>query len=772
VPFTDNDIRKVEDLEDGSTLYEIGEILEEAQEEAAENFYANLAIDFPEGGLKKLSSYLLEAIEEDLESRKDWIDSVEKCKNYLGFSIEDLNDIPFSQANRTFDTTLSTILFRWYSTTRAESLPAGGPAGYRINGVTNEQLENIGETRRDYLNYYLTVKDQPYYSDFERLILYLGLYGCCFKKVYYDKLQQRVLSRFILPENFIIDNDCTSILESTRLTHVLHLSKREILLNQQKGIYRDVELKYLKFSDTSYDDEEDDYVGNKEKNDIDLSVYTKRSLFPIYEIHTYLNLEDFTDSTDKEENAIPLPYIVTIDKISKEVLSITRNWKEEDPDQQRINYFIHYNLLPGFGIYGFGYAHLLGTNAITLTKLLRQIVDAGTFKNFPGGFRVKGFKQQQTDLVIGPGQFQEVDTGGMPLQQSIMPLPFSEPSSALRETRMEIINSCKELGSSTEMGMLNSKEDIPTGTLLALLEEKNRIQSAALRSFHYSLTQELQLIDKIFAETLENETFTFNNDQKEITSDDFVDDISIIPIADPSSNSILQRTMKAKAVLEIALQDPSVHNMREIYRMNYRALGLDDTEIDNILLPNQSEMPVLPLNPISENMNISKGLPVKAAIWQFHPGHIISHGLFAEENPDLKPEIMAHIQEHKALEYQIKMQNLLGIELPPLEEEQDPQMQNAIAMALAEKLDSTAQTDEQEMPPPIDPNALLMAEIEQKNAEIAAKERMADQKAKVDILKARLNVETEKAKIESNEDIAVLKAQTELTKQENNNNEY
>lgn len=769
---SDEDIREIEQLEDGSSVYEIGKPQSETEEELS--FYENLAVDsLPEDALKKLSNFLLESIEEDIESRKEWMDSVDKIKQYLGFSLEDLKEIPFRMATRTFDTTLSTALIRFYATTRAELLPDSGPAGFRINGISNEEMEAKGEKIRNWLNYYLTNVDESYYSDFERFLLYLGLYGSGFKKVYYDKLLKRPLSRFIMPQDFIIDSDCTSILESNRLTHVLHLSKREIILNQQNDIYRNVELSYLKNGEATDFDDNPKLDLAKKKDEIDLDVYTKRSLFPIYEVHTYLNLDDFTDNTsDNETDTIPLPYIVTIDKISKEILSIRRNWEEDDPDKKRQNYFVQYNYLPGFGIYGIGLAHLIGSNAITLTKLLRQLVDAGSFKNLPGGLRAKGFKQQQNDLIVGPGQFVEVDTGGVALSEAFMPLPYSEPSQVLRELRLEIMNQTKELGSTSEMGMLDSKEDIPTGTAMAFLETNNRIQSAVLRSIHYSLSRELQLIDKIFRQTLSKDNFYLKGQQEEITAEDFEDEIQIIPISDPAVNSTPQRIMKAQATMQLAVQAPELHNMREVFKLNYKAQGIDEQEIDKILKPEERPEEVPPLDPISENINALKNIPLKAAIWQDHAAHKLTHGLFAQDNPDLQPILMAHIKEHEAFEYLIRMQQMLGQELPPLEEIQDPQVQNAIAMAIAGALEESGIRQGQQQQMPIDPNSLLMADIQQKEAETAAKERIANLKAETDIFKAQLDFEKEKAKIESEEDIAKLKSETELTKQENQNANY
>lgn len=755
-------ITPVEELEDGSTIYEVGE--PEIEQNSDNSFYANLAEDMTDSSRHKLSTYLLEQIDEDIEARKDWLTSVQKVKEYLGFSLEDLKDIPFAQSTRTFDTTLSTALIRFYATTRAELLPQSGPAGFKIQGEVSEELEKKGELIRNWLNYFLTVKDYAYYSDFERFLLYLGLYGSGFKKVYYDKLSNKPISRFIMPEDFVIDGDCTSILESERLTHILHLSKREIILKQKSGIYRECELPYLKGLDSN---DEDDKEENKKKDGIDLSAYTKQSLFAIYEVHAYLNLEDFTDSSSDSKNSteVPLPYVITIDKISKEILAIRCNWDEQDEERKRTNYFVQYNYLPGFGVYGIGLAHLLGSNAITLTKLLRQLVDAGSFKNLPGGLRIKGFKQQNNDLIVGPGEFVEIDTGGMPLSEAFMPLPYSEPSQTLRELRLEIVDQCRELGSTSELGMLDSKEDIPTGTMLAALENNNRIQSAVLRSIHHSLSYELQLIEKLFRDTLEYEEFSFGNSNSVISSEDFIDEVKIIPVSDPSTNSKIQKIIKAQEVLRTAEQAPDMHNMKEVLRINYEAQGLSSEEIDKIL-PADEQEEVLPLDPITENINILIGKGVSAAMWQDHAAHKMVHGTFAEQHPELQAQIMAHITEHEAYEYLIKMQQMIGSELPSLEEIQNPEIQNAIALASATGLEESGEASKGQQAP-IDPNELILADIQQKEEEVRAKERMADKKLEFDTFKTQLDFEKEKAKIESNEDIAELKAETELKKSSN-----
>lgn len=751
-------IREIEQLEDGTSVYEIGPEPKAPPKKALE-FYDNIADTLEDDVLKRISHHLLEAIEEDIESRKDWITAIEKAKNYLPFSLEDVSGAAFKQACRTFDTTLAEALVRFYSVVRAELLPPSGPVGFKIEGQETEELQFQGEKLRNFLNFYLTTIDKPYYSDFEKFLMYLGLYGSCFKKVYYDPLLEKPISRFIVPEDFIANNQCSSILDSVRLTHVLHLSKREILLNQQSGAYRKIELPYLKLSQSSNDDDQDE---ESKKDGVDLNVYTNASSFSIYEVHAYLNLKDFenTGETDSDES-IPLPYIVTIDKHSKEVLSIKRNWNEDDALKKRINYFVQYNYLPGFGIYGIGLAHLIGSNAIALTQILRQSIDAATFKNFPGGLRVRGIKQQDTTITVGPGEWIPVDTNGLPLAEAFMKLPYDDPSVALLQLRADLIQATKELASTSEMGMMDSKEDIPTGTAVAFLETANRIQSAVLRSIHYSFTEELQLLAKIFSQTMGIETFSNAGDEMEITSEDFIDQIRIIPVSDPSTNSIAQRVMKARSALDIALQDPNSHNMPEVFRMVYKAQGLDEEEIDLILKKEETE--VLPLDPASENANIILGLPVKAAIYQEHAAHKFMHASLAESYPDLKPAIFAHIREHEALEYIIQMQQLLGQELPPEELLQNPEIQNSIALALAQSLESSGfMSTEQEQS--IDPNEVIMAQVAQKQEEIAARERIAQEKTEMDAFKATLELEKEKAKIESNENIAQLKAEVELIK--------
>ena len=766
----DEDIRELEELEDGSSVYEIG-TPEKEDTDYSDSFNKNLAgTTLKDNALKKLSVFLLESIDKDIEASEKWMATLKKVKEYLGFDVEDLKNSPFKEATRTYDTTLANALIKYYANIRSELLPSTGPVGYIIQGETTEELDAKGERVRDFLNNYLVRIDKAFYPDYQRFLLHLGFNGSSCRKVFYDKFLKRPISRFITAEDFIIDADCNSISDSQRITHVLHLSKREILLNQQNGNYRTVDLPFLKTMENS--DELSQKNTEVEKENVTLSAYEKRSLFPIYECHVYLNLDDFNDNNDIDEKSIPLPFIVIVDPNSKEILSIRRNWNEEDPDKEKINYFVLYNYIPGFGIRGLGLAQMLGSNAISLTTILRELIDAGKFQNLQGGLRKKGLKQQQNDLIIGPGEFIEVDTFGEDLDKAFLPLPYSGPSQALSNLSERVITQTKELGSSGELGMLDSKEAISPSTLIMALEKNNKIQNVISESIHCSFNQELQLIYDIFKKTLDDDFSEYVNGQ-EVTSDDFAEEIEIIPVSNPASNSTIHRIVKAQAILETAMADPERHNMYEVFKINYKAQGVSENEITRILKPDPDAEPteeVLALDPVSENLNILAGKPVKAEKWQAHAAHELSHGVFAEENAD-KPQVqaqaMAHIQEHQALRYLLQMEQILGYELPPLEELMDPQIQNEIALAIANSLKDTI--DQNQQPAPIDPSQLMMADIKQKEEENAIKKEVANLKAETDVFKAQLDFEKQKAKIESEEDIAVLRAETELTRSEMRN---
>ena len=754
--ISDEDINKVEDLEDGSTVYEIGKPKE--NKVFSDKFSANLAITMKEETLKNISSYLLECLDEDIEARQSWLDIHDKVKKYLGHNLEDLSDAPFTQSCRTFDTTLSTALLRFCATSRGELLPESGPCGYKIFGQSNLQLEEVAKIRSQWLNYFLTTKDDAYYKDYEKSLYYVGFYGTIIKKVYYDSILKQPVSRFILPENFLINIDCTSILESDRLTHILKMSAREVLTNQKNGTYREVQLPYLKASRfNSYTDSDDDTDSSKKDNIDSVDYYSQRSLYDVYECHTYLNLEAFEpDYSEDQISNVAKPYIITIDKCSKEILSIKRNWKKDDERFIKIKYFVSYQYFTGFDIWGLGLARIAGTNAIAVTNMLRQTIDAATYQNIPSGFIQKGTsKQQKTSITLGAGEWHMLDAVGANVRDLFAPLPANGPSPALIQLRQELIGQMQEQLSTSELGMMDSKEDIPTGTAIAFLEENNKIQSAVLKSLHNSFSEELRLLDAIFKEVITEEEFYIDGQRHIINKEHFVDSIQIVPVSDPSTNSNIQRIMRAEAVFQTAMQLPEKIDMIQLLKVIFQAQGLDDSTIESLII---KENDVEPIDPVSENMNMMQGKPVKAGIEQNHDAHIVVHS--AVDNEESK----AHIQEHMALKFMLEMQNAMGVDLSQIDPN-DPEMQNMIALKAAEAvehLNLNKHGDDEDKQ--IDPNQLYAMDIQQKKEANIIKKEIADMKLESDTFKSQLHFEETKQRLKVEKEKMLIDARLEIEK--------
>ena len=751
--ISNEDINKLEDLEDGSTVYEIGKP-ELEQTTKDDKFDANLALKMKDETLKKISSYILDCLEEDTEARQPWLDIHNKVKKYLGHNLEDLTDSPFTQACRTFDTTLSTALIRFCATSRSELLPESGPCSYKIVGQSNDELDDIAKTRSQWLNYFLTIKDSAYYKDYEKSLYYIGFYGTVIKKVYYDDILKQPISRFILPENFLINIDCTSILESDRLTHILKLSARDILINQKNEIYRDVELPYLKV-DGGNNDDMDDSKKTDFNSLINIDNYTQRSLHDVYESHIYLNLETFEPNYNSDEiTDVPKPYIVTLDKESKEILCIKRNWKKDDASFTRRKYFIAYQYFTGFDIWGLGLARMSGTNAIAVTNMLRQTVDAATYQNLPAGFIQKGTsKQQKTDITLGAGQWQFLDGPGN-IKDLFSPLPSNGPSQALMQLRQEVIGQMQDQLSTTELGMMQSKEDIPTGTAIAFLEESNKIQSSVLKSLHVSFSEELRLLDDIFKEVVDREEFFINGENYIITKEHFIDSVQIIPVSDPSVNSNIQRIMRAEAVFQTAMQMPDKINSIEVLKMIFKAQGLATDVIESLIV---QENEVQPTDPITENMNMMQNKPVKAGLDQNHDAHIVVHSAVDTD------QAKAHIQEHAAMKFMLQMQQEMGIDLNQIDPN-DPEMQNMIAIKAAHAVESLGLNKQDDEDSELNPNALLKADIDQKREHSNIQKEIADMKLEGDVFKTQLHFEETKERLKADKEKALLEARIEIEK--------
>ena len=577
----------VTDLEDQI----LSKINYEEEEPLSSSFNSNIVDTVPENVREKIAAYLEEAIKKDKANRQPWLDIINKAKPYLGFNIENVSSsylkskknngsIGYSVQCETFDTTFSTSILRLWATLRSELLPATGPVGFSTDVSIDEDYELKGEMVKDTLNEYLTIEDKGFYPDYDRFLLYLILYGCVFRKIYYDPVTGKPLSRFIIPEDFLVDNNCSSIEESNRLTHIRYLSKREILFNIQNGIFAEMELDYLD-KNVNLDKKDED----TKTSGID-QVEPTDSRFPFYETHEYLDLNEFfNDDLTTEDYAIPAPYVITRCGTTNQIVSIVPNWREDDPTKTRINCFIHYNLFPGFDVFGLGMAQILGNNAQSLTVMQQMAIDASIFQNCPAFMKAKGLKTNDNDLTVQPGQIITVTTSNLSLRDSIMPIPANGPSPAILDYMNRVTAQTQELASTTDGGLVENSQNTPVGTTIALLEVSHRMQSAIMKTIHNSFSEELQLFYKMFNSTNLN-----------------MDYLNIIPVSDPSVESSTQRIIKAESILKLASSNPELHNMREVYLKVYQALGVKD--IDKILLPEVEPMQQQEQQPIDPALQV------------------------------------------------------------------------------------------------------------------------------------------------------------------------
>lgn len=753
MPQDDMGMVEIETLPDGTSIMGLKESFPEImEEEVKEDFHENIADKMLDGKLNGIAAQLLEGIEQDKQSREEWQNAYLKGMKYLGFKLEDFKDVPFMAACRAFDTTFSQALLRFFATYMPELFPDEGPVGVEILGQKDDYLQQISDNIKDGLNYYLTEVDRDYYPDSERLMMYIALVGCSFRKVYQDPILNRPVARFIDPNNFLINNNCVSILSSTRLTHIEELTLKEIKLRQLSGFYRDVEL-------PGVENDDDDISPAKQSinkmQGIDLDSYDKKGLFHIYECHA--DLDDVEGDANKKDS-IQKPYIVSVCKTSRKVLSIRRNWNENDPSFKRIEYFVQYNFIPGFGIYGLGLTQLIGSNAIVLTSLLRQLVDAGTLENFPGGLMAKGVRVEKSNKAPGPTEWVPVETGGLPIQQVFMPMPYKGPSPVLKDLMNDLSQRTQGLANTIETQIAESNPNAPVGTTLALLEVSSKLQSAVFASLRKSLGNELTLIYNLFKENLADNPFTFKMPGKMgmLSRDQFIDEIMIVPNSDPKLTTSAQRILYAEAKIRMAQSAPQLHDLRQVYKGFYQAIGLKENEID-LIMPDAQK--AVPLDPITENMNAMNGKPLQASIEQDHEAHIMTHTIMAQD-----PAMQAHIKQHEAFKYLIDMQMSMGMMMPDSQMLQNPEVQNQIAVMAAQATQQKLQEQQQQAQAqqPIDPNEVMMEKIIADKEATISREKIAKLKAETDAFKTQMGFEESKMKIESEKEIADDRNETDL----------
>lgn len=742
----------VAELEDGNVVVDLngGMALDAVMPEIA--FDSNLAEHMDESDLDRVGSDMVNAVDQDVKSYADWTEAYLRGIKYLGFKVEE-KTYPFKGACGAYDPLLAEAVIRFQATARGELLPADGPVKVKVVGTPNSAVEQQAERVKTFMNLYLTEMAPEYYEDTDKMLMWLPIVGSTFKKVYQDPVLGRARSDFIPPDQFVVNQNTNNLQDCGRMTHTIPMNGRDLKQRQLTGFYRNIEVRPTAITNESDARQEINYQVGLDAQTGELQATTLKvdENYMIYEVHIDLDLAGFEHTNDLgEKTGLPLPYIVSVDKDSRKVLSIRRNWIEGDRMYKRGVYFVHFKFLPGLGFYGYGYAHILGGNAVARTSILRQLVDSGTFANFPGGVRAKGARFENNNLSIAPGEFPEIETGGLPIDQVFKPLPYKEPSAGLFNIFTSMGTQSDRMASMTEVAVGEGRQDAPVGTTTALLEAAQKVQSGVLKRLHVSFRDEFRLFAKLFGKYLEDEPYPYavEGGMSSIMRKDFDGRVDVIPVSDPNITSSSQRIMRSEAVLRIvqSITPQMPPYMLAATKMLLLQMGVEKPEQ---YLPPPPQV-AQPMDPLSENQNSLMGMPVKAAAYQDHDAHIASHMPLAQTNPLLA----AHIQEHLALKYRLMIEKEIGQPLPqgqPL----PPQVENQIAVMVAqatEKLHAQMQQQQPGTPqtPVVDPGFAMIQDT-------AAKVKIAETKASVDM--AKLQADMTKTRIASDD-----KAQAEATK--------
>lgn len=752
LPHNDGGQADIAALEDGSIMVNLdgGSALEDVMPEIT--FDANLADHMDETDMDALGADLVNAVDADIKSYADWTDAYLRGIKYLGFKVEE-KTYPFKGACGAYDPLLAEACVRFQATARGELLPADGPVKVKVVGTPTPQIEQQAERVKGFMNLYLTEMAPEYYEDTDKMLMWLPIVGSTFKKVYQDPVLGRARSDFIPPDQFVVNQNTSSLQDCGRMTHTIPMNGRDLKQRQLTGFYRRVELSPQAITNESDARAEINFqVGlDAQTGILQATTFKVDQNYMIYEAHVDLDLAGFEHVDDHgEQTGLPLPYIVSLDKDSKKILSIRRNWKESDRVYKREVYFVHFKFLPGLGFYGYGYAHILGGNAVARTSIMRQLVDSGTFANFPGGVRAKGARFESNNLSIAPGEFPEIETGGLPIDQVFKPLPYKEPSPGLFNIYNSMGTGSDRMASMAEISVGEGRQDAPVGTTMALLEQATKVQSGVIKRLHVSFREEFRLFAKLFGKYLEDKPYPYavEGGVSAIMRTDFDGRIDVIPVSDPNITSSSQRIMRSEAILRTvqSITPGTPQYMLNAIKMLLMQMGVDKPEQYLPPPPQQAQ----PADPLTENQNAMRGMPVVAAAYQDHDAHIAAHMPFAQQNPQLA----AHIQEHLALKYRMMVEMQIGHPLPQ-GQQLPPQVENQIALQVAQatqaihdKLD--AQQPGKPQTPVVDPGFAMIQDT-------AAKVEIAKGKAMVDA--AKMQADMTKARIISDD-----KAQSDATK--------
>ena len=756
-------------------------------EDEEEGFSDNLAEYMDEGALASLAGDLDSDIDQDRGSRKEWEKAYTEGLKLLGLQIENRTE-PWDGACGVFHPMITEAVVRFQAETITETFPAQGPVRTKLLGKETPELKEKATNVENDMNYELTETMKEFRPEHERMLWSLPATGSAFKKVYYDPGLGRQVSVFVPAEDMILPYGATDMDTCYRVTHVMRKTKNEILKLQQAGFYLDVELSEPSKEKNDIKQAKDKETGFSDLND---------DRYTLYECHVDLDLEGYKDvDEDGEETGIGLPYVVTLIKGSNEILSIRRNWEEDDDLKLKRQHFVHYQYIPGFGAYGFGLFHLIGGFAKSATSIMRQLVDAGTLSNLPGGLKSRGLRIKGDDTPIAPGEFRDVDVASGNIRDSILPLPYKEPSNVLFNLMNQIVDEGRRFAATADMNVSDMSAQAPVGTTLALLERQLKVLTAVQARVHFALKQELKLIKNLIRDYTDT-SYTYEPEygSKKAKKEDY-DLVDVIPVSDPNAATMSQRVVQYQAVIQMAQMAPQIYDLPQLHRSMLDVLGIKNAE-KLVPLPDDQK----PTDPISENQAVLKGKPLKAFMYQDHQAHISVHMSMLQnpmimqivgQNPmaqQMTASMQAHMAEHAGYLYRQKVEQQLGMPMPPEDEKLPPQLELALSTMMAQAANQVLQQDQaqaaqmQAQQAAQDPVLQMQQQelaIRQAEVQIKAKKQQADEdmatvklglekektsgRLKLDAMKVGAQIENDKHKLANAEQQAGLKAGMDMAK--------
>ena len=754
------------ETEDGGVLIDFGP---EMAQDMPLDFDSNLADFIDQQELRRLASELIGLAESDKDSRKDWEETYIKGLEQLGMKIED-RSTPWPGACGVQHPVLAEAVVRFQAQTITEIFPNDGPVKVKMFGKMTDDKEKQSYRVKEYMNYLITEEMPEYRSETEKMLFNLALAGSAFRKVYWDPAMNRPCSMFIPAEDLLVAYGSPSLEMAERVTHVMKKTSNEVRKLQVSGFYRDVELHGGSPEEGSIQEKYDDLTG-------DSPSYSSDDRHLVYEMHLDWDLDGFEDMKNGEPTGIALPYVITVDASSSEVLAIRRNWVEDDPNKMRRNHFVHYEYLPGMGFYGFGLIHLIGGIAKSATSLLRQLVDSGTLANLPGGLKARGLRIKGDDSPIMPGEFRDVDVPGGAIRDNITFLPYKEPSNVLHMLLQNIVEEGRRFASITDMKISDMNQQAPVGTTLAIIERSMKVMNAIQARIHYAMKKEFKILSRIVRDYMP-EDYEWEVDGGDMMkSKDFNGRMDLIPVSDPNSSTMAQRIMQYQAALQLASTAPQLYNLSELHRQMLDVLGIQDAED---IVPTDED--VKPIDPVSENMNILKTDPVRAFTWQDHDAHIQVH-LDAAQDPkmqeivqnspksgQIEAALAAHVIEHLGFKYRREIEKELGVELPPYGEPLPRDVEVRISSLVAEAGSRLLGRDVAEMQLKEQMAKMQDPVVQQQNKQLEIEEakvqsKMQSDAARIaaDLKKASLRAEIEREKMESHEMLKGMEIGAEAT---------